>query len=66
MQSCVCEVYDFKGNFINKFSQSLFLHFKLQNHVMANQKSNGVAARLVVLAMLGVEIVTKIRIALAI
>ena len=58
--------YIVKGNLINKFFQSLFLHFKLQNHVMANQKSNGVAARLVALAMLGVEIVTRIHIVLEI
>lgn len=43
-----------------------FLHSKLRNHVMANQKSNGVAARLVALVVLGVEIVTKIRIVLEI
>ena len=49
-------------NFLNFY----VLHLKLQTHVMANQKSNGVAARLVALAMLGVEIVTRIHIVLEI
>ena len=49
-------------NFLNFY----VLHLKLQTHVMANQKSNGVAARLVALAVLEVETVTKIRIVLGI